>query len=713
MTKGAAIPIDFSALFQPRSVAVVGSGTPGKPASTVVRNLVRWGFQGDIFPINREGASLDGYRGYRRLADLPTVPDCAMVVVPAQNCPDVLQQCADLGVRFAIIGASGFAELQTLPGLERQRAIEEIARQTGLHLVGPNTNGVFNAIDGVSIGYSAAYGERFKAGNISIVSHSGALFDGLVRRIESLGRGLARFIPVGNEADLTMLDFLEFLIDDAATGVIGLVIEGLGDGARFRQLAARARANGKPIIALKVGRSEAGMSATLAHSSRLAGASRAYDALMRECDVAAVTTGEALAGGCALLSLTSDINQSQDERIVIVTTSGAGGALVADVATERGLQLAGDRGEWDEQTAAALARITTSARIRNPIDLGSVGDWGKLGDILRKTQPVADGPVVVYAHTPAEQYMTDRLVEALIERRSATSAPTVILAPGGLPEPVESAFIESGVLVFHETAVCFDSLMCYYAMRRAPAKRDHSVPLERPNRTLDVGREVDAALSGGGMLSEVQSAAILSRFNIPIVSSQTVASRDDALSIAAALSGPVVLKALAPGIAHKHDYGFVKVGLSTPDSLLEAYDAMERRVLEAGFKRPEVTFILQPMIAGELELIAGTSWEGPLGHFLVFGLGGVLAELLDEVVLLPIPIDTSTLRARIHESRAGHLLKKMIREPQRIIDQVVSALDALQSIVVEHGDRISSIDVNPLLVSDAKVVALDALVVAR
>jgi acyl-CoA synthetase (NDP forming) len=694
--------IDFSALFTPRSVAVVGSASAGKHASMVVRNLIAWGYPGDVYPINREGAAVEAYRGYRTLADLPQVPDCAMLVVPAANCAEVVQECADAGVRFAVIGASGFAELQTPAGIARQRAIEAIARASTLRLIGPNTNGIFNATDRLSLGYNIAHGEKFPPGGVSIVSHSGALFDGVSRRLNKIGTGLSKFIPVGNEADLTMLDFIDFLIDDPATHVIGLVVEGLGDGPRFRRLAARAAAAHKPIVALKIGRSEVGANATLAHSSRLAGATRAYDALLRECGVATVTSVEALAGGCGLLSLVPDTKHAHDEEIIVVTSSGAGGALVADVATERGLHLAGAAGEWAEPAASALAALGVPARIRNPVDLGTLGEWTLLDNVFRETQAQADGPVVVYAHNAPRAKLGLELAEALIARRAATGSPVLVLTPGGLFPNVEAALNAGGIPVFHDTAACFDSLMCYYAVRRAVP--DGIPPATQP-RASDLPR--------GSALNELESAAILRSFGMPIVASTIVTSSAAAAAAATASGSSVVLKALAPGVAHKHAQGFVDVNLASTAAVRRAYDAMEQRVAKAGFARDHVPFIVQPMIAGELELIAGVSWESTLGHFLVFGFGGVHAELLDDVLLVPIPAGRNALRARIAASRAGRLLAAMASEPATILDRLLDALAALQATVAEHGGAIASIDVNPLVVSGATLVAVDALVVTR
>jgi acyl-CoA synthetase (NDP forming) len=691
--------LTLDALFRPRSVAVFGSASPDKHGYTVVRNLARWQFPGRIFPINREATAIEGCAGYRSLADVPVVPDCAMLVIPAANCVEAIRECAAAGVRFAVIGASGFAELATEAGAARQREIEAIARSSGLRVVGPNTNGIYNATDRFSLGYNAAHGEMRPAGDVSVISHSGALFDGIARRLELAGAGLSKFVPVGNEADLTMLDFLAYLIDDPATRVIGLVIEGIGDGARFRELAARAQAAGKPIVALKIGRSAAGASAALAHSSRLAGAARAYDALLLAGRVAAVRTVEGLAAGCAVLSAQHGAAATDDDAIVVVTTSGAGGALVADVAADRGWRIAGADGEWPDAIAAGLRELGTAARIRNPIDLGTLGNWKLLSNVFAELRGHANGPTVVYAHNAPQERMADELAAALIERKTHTSAPVVVLAPGELRADIESQLRERGIPVFHDTAACFEGLHCWFATARLPQRNAAAGP-------------ADHAPSNAAF-SETESADMLRGYGVPIVLSRTVASADEAPAAAEAAGYPVVLKALAPGIAHKHAHGLVTVGIATHGALREAYAALEASVAAAGFARHEVPFIVQPMLAGEFELLAGTSCESTLGHFLVYGFGGVYAEAFDEVTLLPVPVERAAIRSSVATSRTGRVLAAIERRPGLLVEALTDALEALQSFIAARGDRIASVDLNPLLATRDTLTAVDALIVPR
>ena len=451
------------ALFEPRAVAVIGaSRTPGKLGYAVVANLISAGFPGLIFPINPAGGEIAGRACLRAIAELPDEVDCAMLVVPASETVAALAACAERGVRSAIIGASGFAEMGTPEGRKRQDDAAAIARRSGMRLLGPNTNGIYNTTARLSLGYNAAHAYAIAPGPVSIISHSGALFGGFVRTLRGYGVGLAKFVPVGNEADIDMLEILDDCIEDNATRVIGLAIEALGDGDKFRHLAFKAAERGKRVVALKVGRSAVGIGAALAHSSRLAGGARAYEALFAASGVASVRSVEALAATCALLAWQPE--RPADPRLVCITTSGAGGALLADHAAERDLSLAGDAtGEWEGEAGAAIARLPARGHLRNPIDAGSLAEWGDLDQIFQILERDGlVGPCAVYAHIAPNPAQDRTLLEMLRLRKQRTRAPIVVIAPGGLEPDLEQQYQDAGFPVFHETALGFDALAGHY-----------------------------------------------------------------------------------------------------------------------------------------------------------------------------------------------------------------------------------------------------------
>ncbi len=701
-------PVPLDALFRPRSIAVIGaSRTPGKNGHAVVQNLVRGGYAGRIFPVNPAGGAIEGIACYRSLAELPEPADCAMVVIPAADAVAAVRQCAAAGIRAVVVGASGFAEDGTAAGAVRQEVLAQIARESGLVLLGPNTNGFLNATDRVSLGYNAEHAEHFPPGGVSVVSHSGALFGGVARTLRRLGGGLSKFIPVGNEAGVTMLDVLAYLIADEATAVIGLVVEAVGDGDRLRNLAARARQTAKPIVALKVGRSTVGAEATMAHSSRLAGRARAYDALFAACGIATVGSVEALAGGCAVLAGRTAPAIAGAQGLVCVTTSGAGGALLADAAAQRGLTLEGDgTGEWQGAVGAAIRALPSRGRLRNPIDTGSFGGgWAQLNDIYAALESAGiTGPTAVYAHIAPHPDMDEKLASALIERRRRTAAPIVVMAPGGLAAAIETRYVAAGIPVFHDLATGFDSLRCHYATlpphpNPLPVgERELSACPERYGEIANILRKEGARAP---VLSELASADVLRRAGVAMVESHAFATLAEGEDIAARIGYPVVLKALAPGVAHKSEHGLVALDIADAADLRRRFRAMAERPAARA-----AAFIVQPQRRGALELIIGVSREPALGHFLVAGWGGIHAEALDQVSLLPIPAPAEAIEAWLQSSSLARPVARF--EAAR---PLVAALLALQALVVQSGDLIQSIDVNPFLIGPDGCMGVDALVV--
>jgi acyl-CoA synthetase (NDP forming) len=705
-------------LLDPKSVAIVGaSRTPGKSGHSAVRNLIRGGFGGHIFPVNPSADEIEGLKCFESIASIPERLDCAMLVIPASEMVKAARECADAGVRSVIIAASGFAETGEAADVERQRALTEIAKSRGIRMLGPNTNGILNTAAHMQLGYNSEYRERIPAGPISIVSHSGALFSGIARSLRTLGTGLCKFIPVGNEADVDMLDLLDFLVHDEPTRVIGLVMESIADGARLRSLAAKARRLGKPIVALKVGRSTIGVEATLAHSSRLAGSSGAYDALFEACDIAIVRSVEGLAGGCALLAARTARSIQGDQRLIAVTTSGAGGALLADFADRHRMQLAGDAtGQWIGTAAATIGALPARGRIRNPIDLGSLDvAWRQLADVYAAIESDGlTGPSVVYAHIAVRPQMDDALFRALIERKKRAETPVVLIVPGGLTDLMEDQYRAEGIPVFHDIATAFESLDCHYAtLFGSAAETAEQVASEgaRAGEVAGLLRSKLRANESATALSETESGAVLRAAGVPVVESAVIHSETEAIAAAAACGYPVVCKVLAPDVAHKDARGFVITGIQDVKELGEALAKLDERIVQQGFERKRVEVVVQKMIRSQFELILGVSHQPGLGHFLLAGFGGIYAEAFDEAVLFAIPSSEAAIRAKLERSRVGRVLS-CVRGLDDALGRTVEVLMALQDIVSASGDLIESIDVNPFLIG-GQCIAVDALIVPR
>jgi len=719
MNPGHAIRGSLDAFFRPRAVAVIGaSSTPGKLGHTVVRNLIDGGFSGAIYAVNPSGADIAGAKSVATLGAIGTVVDLAFLAVPAARAHAAIRDCAAHGVRAVVIGASGFAELGTQEGRALQDAIAATAAGRSMRIIGPNTNGLMSVHDALSLGYNASHGERIRPGTVSVLSHSGALFDGIAKRLQGFGAGLSRFVAVGNEIDVSLLELLEALADDATTEVIGLVIEGLSDGPRLRRAANQLATAGKRVVVLKIGRSREGAGAALAHSSRLAGSARAWDALLESCGFVSVRTVEALAGACAVLA-GPRAPRGDAGSLLCVTTSGAGGAILADFAVERGLPLVA---QWTHMRASQIiSALPTAAAIRNPIDMGSLGDWALLAPVLAALEEEGIcGPTAVYAHVAPAPGMAAHLADALLARRARCGQPVVVLTPGGLGAEVEARYTSAGIPVFHDAVTCFDSLAAHFQQQSQLSTAIAGTSSSAVGHAGGAGRgdpTVDLAMAGallrgagcGATLSELESAGLLRAAGVLIVPSAVAHDLSEALRAAAGVGFPLVLKALVPGIAHKHQAGLVALNIDSDAALHDAFELQARRA-EALAQGGRTQWLLQPMVRGELELIAGISAEPGLGHFLLWGLGGVHAEVFDQVDLLALPTTREALVARLESSRVGRLVAA-IDPSGGAIGTLANALESLGALVAAHGDLITSIDVNPMLVTGRSVLAVDALVI--
>lgn len=704
-------------LLEPRSVAVIGaSATPGKQGNVAVAYLQRTGFPGRIYPINPAGGTIEGLTCYKSIGDVPEPVDLVFSIIPASATIAAAEACAKARVGAMIIGAAGFSEMGSDIGRQRQAEVVRIARAAGMRVLGPNTNGVWNAHCPLSLGFNTSHGEPPNPGPISIAAHSGALFDCFIPRLKAFGGGFSKLVPLGNEGDITMLETLEHLIDDPETEVIGLIVEAVTDGARLRQLAQRARRAGKPIVALKLGRSAAGAGAALAHSSRLAGSARAYAALLRECGIGVVRSIETLAAVTTLLTDKRALVHSGDRRWIGISSTGGGCSLMADHASDLGLAQAGNAdGTWGGETARLIASYQGTGLIRNPVDGGNLHGWDKLPGLIAAMERDGHlGPLVGFAHRLPNLGRDMTLLEPLVERKWRTGAPVVIVAPGGLRPEIEARYAAERIPVFHDLPTCFESLRCLADMREM-AVPEGSTAAAIPKRSAGTGIRTELArLEPGQFLSEIESAAVLRRAGVPMVDSRVVDSREAAQRAASGLGYPVVLKALVPGVAHKHDAGLVALSLADAVALDAEWTRIEQALARIGATRNETTILVQPMRSGHAELILGTTWEPALGHFLLVGLGGVNAEAFDSVVLLPVPMSAPAVQSTLSSSKLAPLLARLAQRTGRdLLADISDALAPLQGVVLEGGDLLGSIDVNPLIVTGDGLVAVDALIVRR
>ena len=674
----------ISRLLKPRSVAVIGaSADVTKTAGRPVSYLVKHGFTGKIFPVNPKASEICGLRCYPDLASLPEVPDVAIVLLGAERAQQAVRELAQLGCSAAIVLASGYTEVGE-EGARRQAQLLEAAGS--MRILGPNTIGLVNITDGVVLSPSGALEmDHFPAGAVGVVSQSGGILGALLSRAAARGIGLSKLISTSNEVDLELADFIDWLVDDEATKVIALYIETVRDTARFRAAALRAARVGKPIVAFKIGRSEAGAKAAVSHTGALAGADRMYDALFRQAGIiraerfddlldipAALATGRSLRG----------------KRVAILTSTGGAGTLVSDE-----LGMAGfDTPAPDAATAEALRSLQTgdaAALDRNPIDVTLAGlkpDLlrGAISALLRS--PTYDALVVIVGSSALA--MPELMANAIKSCLPESDKPIIAYVSPHAP-PIAALLTQSGVPAFSAPESCASALGAMF----------HARDWKAPDPASDVGATPALSEIPKGSLDEAQAKRLFAAYGIAGAREIVVGTTDSAVSAAKDLGDRVVLKVLSSEILHKSDVGGVAVNLSSAQIGQKLIDMTA--AVSAGAGITPTRFLVQEMVTGGTEVILGMHRDA-LGTAILLGMGGVTAELLKDTTMRLLPPTGGLTRqdalAMAQELKTWPLLNGYRGREKADVDALVNAIVAFSQMVAALGDRLLEAEINPLFV---------------
>ncbi|WP_321803436.1 acetate--CoA ligase family protein [Burkholderia sp. BCC1988] len=677
-------------LMRPASVAVIGaSSDAAKTAGRPIAYLQKHGFQGEIYPVNPRYQSIAGLPCYADVDSLPAAPDVGIVLLGADRAHVAVEALARRGTTAAIVLASGYAETGEA-GMRRQAQLKAAAGS--MRVLGPNTIGVVNLADGVTLSASGALDtDDFTVGGVSVVSQSGGILGALLSRAADRGMGLSKLVSTSNEVDLDVSDFIDFFVDDAATSVIALYLEGLRDPARFRAAARKAAGAGKPIVVYKIGRSESGAQSAVSHTGALAGEDRMYDALFRDAGVIRANTfGDLLDIPNALASGRS----LRGKRVAILTSTGGAGTLVAD-----NLGLAGfDTPAPDPDTAAALRALQTGDHAvldRNPIDVTLAG---LQPDLLRRAiRTLADSSsydaVAVIAGSSSIG-MPDLMAGAVRDALPDTDKPVMAFVSPHAPTVVR-AMNRLGVPAFMSPESVSSAMA---AMRETGRRR---VDVTEAASAAEAST-VDVADVPTGPLDEAQAKALFARFGITPARERVVRTCTDAEQAARDFDDRVVLKLLSNRITHKSDIGGVAVGLAA-EEIGARLTRMRCDVETAAGFAPDA-FLVQEMVSGGVEMIVGLHRD-PLGTAILLGMGGVTAEILNDTVLRMLPTDAPlSLRDAsdmIRELRTWPLLDGYRGRPKADVDALAAALVAFSRMALQLGERLVEAEINPLFVLDA------------
>ncbi len=683
----------------PKGVAVIGASTsPEKLGYQVLHNIVRYGYEGRVYPINPKATEILGLRAYPSVLDVPDPVDLAVIVIPAKAVPGALEECGQRGLKGAVIISAGFREVGR-EGKALEQQVVEIARRYGMRLIGPNVLGIIDTVAKLNASFAAGMPRH---GHIAFMSQSGALCTSILDMALGQGIGFSRFYSIGNKADINEIDLLKAWAEDDEARAIVAYLEGITDGAEFMRVA-RTVTRQKPIIAIKSGTTSAGSLAVSSHTGTLAGSEKAYDAAFKQCGIVRAGSVQDLFDYAQAFARQPLL---ESDAIAIVTNAGGPGIMASDAVERAGMRLA----SLTTETKRYLqAHLPPAASVANPIDV--------LGDALADRYALA-----------IEAALNDPNVGAVLvvlTPQAMTQIPETAEAVGRLAQrrqkPVFAAFmgdaaVRQGVEILTryqvpnyqvpERAVAAMAAMWYYRRwLNTPPLDVHPLDVDR----AAVRKVFDTARAEGRVtIGDAEARTVLEAYGIPLPKSLLAANAEEAVAAAEAIGYPVVMKIASPDILHKTDIGGVKLNITSASEVRDAFDLL---VYRATRFMPEATIWgcqVQQMVRGGREVIIGMSCDPQFGPLLMFGLGGIYVEALKDVTFRVAPIDRRDAMEMVSEIRAYNLLRGVRGEKPADLAAIADTMLRVSQLVTDFPEVVE-LDINPLMVFEAGkgVLAID------
>jgi acetate---CoA ligase (ADP-forming) len=698
------------AMLHPRNIVLVGAtDKPGNYAERIWNNLIKYKFEGGLYPVNAKRETIWGVPCYKDFASLPDKPDHVLVLVPARFAVQVLRDAAAAGARSATIVTSGFSELQDEESQKLAGELQQAIRETGLVVTGPNCLGNLSAGEKLFTNIDDRI-VTMEAGPVAIAGQSGAIVMAIRQALEDRGVGVGYMVTTGNEAGLETPDLMAYFAADPSVRVIVVYLEGVRNTKVFRQACKAARAAGKPVIALKLGTSEGGRAAAMAHTGALAGSIETFDAISAREGVIRVR------GLDELIETTECFVHAappKGNRLAAVTLSGGKRGLLIDAFHAAGLNFA----ELSANASGKLAKMLGPGSIvGNPLDAGfaAVVDPSVYMQSIRIMIDDPDTDIVIIdAELPkAPHELRERNLRIVDEMAATASKPVVYISTMSIgftefTKGLRKSLPHIAVMQGLDRAVgAIKALIDYASLRKeVPDVVSSSSASARATleRTLKNAR--------GAALDEVESKKLLKAYGIPVSKEEIAQTATDAVRIAKQIGFPVVAKVVSADILHKSDIGGVALNLNSAADVKAAFDAITARVKKLKNKPRLEGILIAQQVKADLELVVGASLDAEMGPVVLFGTGGVDIELMKDVALAGAPLDAADAKELINRTKAGVKLKGYRGKPALHEASVVKALVGLSNLMADAGTRIASIDVNPFLINSKTGVAVDGLIV--
>jgi len=666
-----------------------------------MRNLLKLGFQGQVFPVNPKYEEVLGVPCYPALDALPKPPECVVAAIPAPHVPGLLKSAVDVGARSAVVLSSGFGEAGA-DGQTRQAELEALSNEHGLLICGPNCYGLFNVIDKIAL-FTSPVQPEFPSGEVAIVSQSGGISTAVADAlIHNHGVGLSYLVSCGNQAGTTVEEYLNYFVEDAHTKVIVAFVEGIKQPRKLLAVGRKALSQNKPIILLKVGKSEASQRATATHTGSLAGGADVAEAAFRRSGIVEVNSLNEMIDTAALFSCQSFMDRYRGgKRIGILSGSGGECSLIADVIQEAGLELP----DFTEVTKARFLDVLPDfGTPQNPLDAtGAMYETEDLfSDLLGGLVMDSNLDCIAIKVTANEPRSTGggagnrRFALAIADIARSCKKPIVgysSIIGGAIDQETVLALRQDGVPFLEGTELAIEALKNlaqYHTFRKSAAEETSAT------ETILTSRRIDYP---AGFLPTTAAFQLAESVGIPVVPSALARSEDEAVAAAERLGFPVALKVESVSIQHKSDIGGVVLDVATPTAVREAYGRILERVTAGLPEDAGIDGVLVQRMASEgIETILGIKRDPVFGPVVVFGLGGVYVELLRDVAVELPPVSAERAHDRLQRLRGWPLLAGLRGQPAADIAALSDAIATVSNLALAHRDRIVALDINPLIV---------------
>ncbi|MYR08004.1 CoA-binding protein [Gordonia sp. SID5947] len=699
-------PDRVHSLFHPRSIALIGATDKSEWSAVTFSNLVSRGFDGDVHLVNPRGNVVHGRQSFASIADLPDGVDLAYIMVSVANVLPVLRDLALRDIRNAVILTAGFGEAGE-EGRKLEREVHDFATESGMLILGPNGNGYVNASDNITP-FGLGIPATLEAGSVGVVLQSGGLASAVLKHMHSRAVGISVLVSMGNELMMSLSDVVRYLVADPDTKVIALFVESIRDPEEFLRALQLAFEAGKPVVALKVGSSQASARVAMAHTGSLVGDDAVVDAVFRANGVIRVRALEDLVTTSDLLARCGGL---AGKRIGVVTASGGACGIIADRAEAEGLELP----EFTEETLRQLEPMLPDfASAQNPVDV--TGYIMVRPDLLAhavkavQADPAIDLTVLLYdlpGQAPPPEYEDAWIGQYRMMAEVIKSSPKPVLT---LTETLND-ITEYGREVARSTG--FPPV--FGGIEHTLTALGHAVRWSERRRAatssrtdeLPVYGELAALAPDESVWTEHRASEFLAAQGVPMSPSVLATLEDEAVQAAEGFGYPVVIK-MAADVEHKSDIGGVRLGVADAEAVRQTF----REMVDAG-NAAKVNMdgvLVQPQVSGGVELLIGTVRDPMWGPVLAVGLGGVWVEVLRDTSLIRLPATPDQVGDALRSLRGFRLLEGLRGTTKADLDTLARVIADIASVAYRLGDRLESLEINPLVVNGSEVLALDALI---